>query len=282
MTANVAVYIAALTPDTASQRIQYLMSLFPGTNYVVRAPYIPPPPNLTPSSTMTPTDQLQAYRFDAILTQAQTEFPGLYTLFLWESSYTVADEHTIDTGVQFAIAQNQQTVIPEVWQILYLTHWYTDCSFMDVETTLPIPGTPQRISESVNTLGFQSYLITPIGREMILGLTVLLDGELFPPIIFPVDTQILAAVQRAGMVIYVYYPSLFQYDTSFNLADYDQNVYKTVACIPTPTNNNTSPKSFKPILIAIGIFILILLLAWALYKIGPYDKCYCRPDPCRK
>jgi len=79
---QVVVYIVALTPDQCSTRILNIQRAFSSNLFQVFVKYIPPPPNLTPSSTMSSNDQLAAFRFTAILNEAQNNFPDQYMIFI--------------------------------------------------------------------------------------------------------------------------------------------------------------------------------------------------------
>lgn len=262
---NVVVYIVAQQPDTFSERIVTLQNIF--MSYTVLVRYIPPNINITPSSTMTATDQIQAYQFITILKESALNYPDYYTVFIFESSITATNNIILDNVINQSIELNKDSL----WDILYLTHWYTDCYNQNPDFSYNIIGSDIniQITQTVNTLGFQSYLISPNGRNMLLGLTEMNNGFIFPPIIYPVDKQILYAIQSGGLKVFITYPNIFEYDTSFNLSEYNNNVYKTWTCLTRENTTTNTNVNFTPFLIAVGVFILLCLLFWALYRIGP-------------
>jgi len=279
---KVVVYIVALTPDQCSERILNIQRAFSSDLFQVLVRYIPPPPNLTPSSTMTSNDQLAAFRFTTILNEAQNNFPNQYMIYILENSVTLANSEIIANTTFFAIINNGVFEIdPDKarWEILYYTRWLDACYDYDPETTLQIPNTSQFITNSDDTLGFQCYLISPLGRQMLLGLQTMFNDELFTPIIYAVDTQINLAVMTNGMRRWVTVPNIFEYDVTWNPNSYNLNTSKTYTCKPDFAEQEEG-FNYRPLIIFVVGVIFLFIVGWALLVIGPQDWCYKRKRNC--
>ena len=279
MASRVSVYIAALTTNKESTNIENLRQIFSNPIFNVQARYIPPPASLPPSKTMSSEDQLQAFRFIEILKIGLEESPDDYMIFIWENSVSVVNSDIMASIVEHAIIDNS-IINPQdpagKWELLYLTRWLDRCdehSFRNNEE-LDIPGgATLQIVESLNTLGFQCYLITPYGRLVLLGLAPMLNGQLFTPIIYPVDRQINLATQRVGIRRWVTTPNVVEFDIEFDttMSGYQSNVIKMCECSPA-RDTTEQPINFAPLLFGLLIIAAILLIAWAMVKIGPCDK----------
>lgn len=291
MSSNIVVYIIALTPDINSERIQALSNLFDPLLYNVKVRYIPPPVNLIPTVNLTPNDQILNYRIITVLQEAQKNDGNAYTLTLLESSRTVTDRNTLNLILSTAVSTNDFDPITMGyrWQILYLTHWLADCrvSEYDIITVPPTDPTSETVptttilTRSRDLLGTQSYLITPQGRLMLLGLEPMLAGQNFTPIMYPIDVQLQLANTNEGIRIWMTLPNVFEYDTYFNL-EYNLFVHRTWSCkmiTETEEDNGSSSDNWfdiQPLIIAVVVIILIIVFAWAIIRIGPDDSEYSR------
>jgi len=195
---------------------------------------------------------------------------------------TLASPETITNTTYFSIINNGVFDIdPDKarWEILYYTRWLDACFDYDPETTLQIPNTSQIITNSNDTLGFQCYLISPLGREMLLGLQTMFNNELFTPIIYAVDTQINLAVMTNGMRRWVTVPNIFEYDVTFDLNSYNINVSKSYTCKPDIQQEDEG-FNYRPLLIFVFGLLLLFIIGWALLVIGPQHWCYRRKKDC--
>lgn len=246
---DVIVYI--LTNDLESARVDKVKALFTNSLFTVNVVNIAPPVNLT-------TEEAQEqFQVSWILKNAKQQYPDNYVLIIKDSSISNLDSDSLANAIQDAIS------LPG-WDVYYLCKWMDNCSLYN--ETIPIPGGSSMFYKANSPHGAQAILYSPHGRDVVIGDAPMKNGQTFKAN-GSFSSALNKAVAQGNINAIVSNPNLIDFDISAN----PRQGYKLNQC--GGPNGNGSNGNGMASGISIWLFIIIIvaliLLAWALLKVGP-------------
>src|SRR3984885_4725488 len=115
------------------------------------------------------------------LTTAATNSPSSCVLLIKDSSVTHADSETL-SRVLGQVASHPQ------WDVAYLCKWQDRCDLYSDRTV--VDGTMAVLARTVSPKGFQAVMVSPAGRDLLLGQSPLPAGSNGAPAVsFPMSIQ---------------------------------------------------------------------------------------------
>lgn len=264
--ANVATYVLSSSPDSdATKRIKCLFStdLF-AVNVVVIAP-----PN---------NDKIDAdsYRTHWVLMHAASHYPDSYVLVVKDTSTSVANAQAVKDVVNAAIQGDG-------WDVCYLCRWQDDCSKNTDRQA--VAGTGASIVRTFAAQGAHAILLSPKGRDILLGKQTMRNGKLFSNE-GPIAERLATAVAQGNISAICTDPNLISVDVSSTPGEsWKKNECKpgtgasggssgggssaTGATGGNGPNGGAAPISIWWIII---ILLLLIVVTWAVLRIGPQPK----------
>jgi len=209
-------------------------------------------PNLTPSQSQSLVEWRSIIR--ALLDSRQRDSEA-YVITIFDSSVSTANQITVNSVIQSAKQRD--------FDLMYLTKWLDRCSLYSdkqpIEGEGIIPNTNFTF-RSYQPSGLQAIMYSPHGRDIVLGLAPMRNGELFK-VSDGLSYSLTSEINRRNIVAYCVVPNLF----NFNLALAPTQTWKLNECQEAYEFVNDT---FN-LLWFIIIVVVILILAWAIIRISP-------------
>lgn len=256
---QVAVYL--LASDVNSTRTTKLSSLFSNPLFSLNVIAISPPSNMTPEKNMSVKDLIESYRIQWCLKDAKNRYPKNHVIVAKDSSISDASPNRIADVVSAATNNGQ-------WDVCYLSKWMDRCDLYSNKK--PINGTMTTLTKTVSPHGLQAIILSPKGREVILGNQPMKNGEMFDLLEAPLSQNLNEKIVSGNLEATATVPNLLTYDITF--ANKSSDYLKTHECLvsddesteSTETNNSgeknlqqTSGSSWFWFLLIIIILILL-------------------------
>lgn len=149
------------------------------------------------------------------------------------------------------------------WDIFYLADWLDRCDLYKSYTRL---NELIKIVKTISPNGIQALLFSPRGRDIVLGVRPMNNGQLFTPINFPLTQQLNANIELKNISAITTTPNFF----NFNVlnAKVVPDLLKTCECREPEINKSVGAIPFFWFII---LSVIILTLAWYFYiMIGKY------------
>ena len=272
--ANVATYILSTGPDSESTK--RIKSLFLTDLFAVNVVVIAPPNNSKVDA--------DSYRTRWVLMHAASHYPDSYVLIVKETSTSVANAQAVKDVVKAAIQGNG-------WDVCYLCRWQDDC---DKNTDRQeVAGTGANIVRTYAPQGSHAILLSPKGRDILLGKQTMKNGQLFSSE-GPIAERLTTAVAQGNISAICTDPNLISVDVSGT----PNEVWKKNECKPgtggvggasgsgnpngasgsggangtNPNGQNADTGSAISIWWIILILLLLIVVTWAVLRIGPQPK----------
>lgn len=150
------------------------------------------------------------------------------------------------------------------FDIFYLCKWNDRCQLFTNKQSLP--DTATFITQTQSPHGFQAVIVTPQGRDIILGRTTMANDLKFK-IDRPIHEQLTTEISNGNIIAYCSTPNLIDFDIRHAMSNSDFAKLNECQAVGQPNQNVGSSTAAY-----IWFFIVILaifLLAWALIRIGP-------------
>ncbi len=221
----------------------------------LRVTNIPPPPTLKTCSNLNTQQAIELHRFTTVLTQAACQYPDQYVIVIKDTSVAVPCIESLEATVLKALQLGE-------WDFCYLTRWLDRCELY--RHPVCVPGTMTILVETQSPNGTQAILFSHKGRDVIIGQRKMDNGLYFTPIEVPLGTKMNQSIENGFTTAICAVPNQFEFDvfqatTSADLA-------KLSDCRrPEAPNRTSAIPFFWFIVVVLGI----ILIAWALYTIGP-------------
>jgi hypothetical protein len=250
----IAVYI--LSNNACSSRIKHLKKLFYSSLFEVNIFDSLPPAGLNVNNTNN-EQMIEAYQVHWILEDASKRYPDNSVIIIKETSVSVSDSQTIAR-----IIRNANT--KKGWDLCYLCKWLDRCDlYRDMEN---VHKTTASIARTFSPFGIQALMFSPHGRDIVLGKLPMNNGKIIN-INDPLGVVLNKEINDNNINATTVVPNLFEYDVS--LARTTGDLAKLSECrIPPDTTKSQGALPFFWFLL---IVIIILILAWAIYEVGPQD-----------
>ena len=251
--------VTILTTNVESGDARDLSLLFPKSKYKVRIEECIPPLSLVDTENYSAQQQAETLCIDKILSMDKQKYPDCYSLIIKDTSVTVSTPEQI---YQLLIQATQQSG----WELFYLTKWLDRCDLYK---------NPQEIKNRtysfINTFspnGFQAIMLSPKGRDVILGEIPMKNGRFFPPVTQPIEVQLNENISAGNITAISTIPNIFEYDV--NKATTEEDYLKGTLCSPESiegrifSRTDPTPLSFIWYVIVIIMIILAAIAFWYL------------------
>lgn len=206
---QIVVYI--LSPDPNSQRTAQVQSLFDDKRFHINIANISPPADLQSSNNWsTNSDKLETYRVKWCLHHAQQHHPTNYIIISKDTSISSVPSDVIADQVS-SIIHNKSQNSEYKFDLFYLCKWLDRC---DLYTGVkPIEGTSSLVMQTYSPRGFQCIMLSPRGRDVVLGQAPMTNGKYFSPN----EGKSLAshlndAIMNRNIQAFCIHPNLIDYD----------------------------------------------------------------------
>lgn len=225
---QVGVYL--LSSEAGSSRTNKVSSLFSSPLFSVNVMEIKPPSKLDTDTSLSENDQIDNYRILWCLRDSKTRFPDNYVLIVKDNSVSDASPERIANVISGTIKSAKD----DNWHVFYLGKWLDRCDLYTDKK--PINGTMTTIAKAVSPKGFQAIVLSPEGRDIIIGDANLPNPpgvqsdvvqkfmDAGKPLDKPIGEKIHNAVLNGQLKALAAVPSLIRYDVTSaqNLSDYER------------------------------------------------------------
>lgn len=248
--------------DVTGARSNYLKNLFTNPLFKVEILNIPEPPSIQPTNNLSGKQITDNYRINKALTISKNNYDTYPIIVIKDSSITYANKQTIISMIEKVINNNVE------FDIYYLCKWLDMCQKY---TDLNLKQETFDGSKIVSTqapYGIQSLMFTPHGRDIILGIKPMRNGQMLA-IDKPLSIVLHDEIMNANIKAICTVPNLFNFDIS--LATHNNDYMKLDECknIPPDNNGNQSPGTVAGYVWFAVILLLVLIVAWAVMRVGP-------------
>lgn len=258
MSSETRVIVCLLTADQGAPHVQRLIGLFSDPLFKVTVVTVVPLAGIQNTSSMTAGQTINAQRILDALIKAREEGQDMYTIVIKDSSVSSSSSAHIASTVTTMLDLQVD------WDVAYLTRWLDRCDlYKDSER---VGDTSTVVTKTISPNGTQALLFSPLGRDRVLGLKKMRDGESFLPLDRSIDAALNDAMENGSMIAYATVPNLFEFDVL--LASSVSDLAKMSDCRNPPTGTN---KGALPFMWFILVVLGVILVIWASRQIGPDD-----------
>lgn len=203
------------------------------------------------------------------LENARCYYPNNYCIIIKDTSVTNSTIYEIEDIILAAIELNRNNCKKDNWELCYLSKWLDRCDLY--ETLRKINGVP-KIVKTFSPLGIQSIMFSPKGRDIVLGMRKMKNGEYFTPISPPLGDQLNQNIGLENISATCIIPNLFDFNVMLSQAD-SLDVLKLSECrLPEVEKPVEIPVGPIPFFWFVSIVVGIILLGWFFYQfIGKAD-----------
>lgn len=240
------VYI--LTSDPYKESISNLCDSFDSHYFLIKIITLRTK-NYGDGDTMYNKDINELYRIETALLRSQKKYPKLYTIILKDTSICNIDNDILYNVFKDTIKYNNSNS----WDICYLCRWLDRC---DKCNTMQSNNYNINILQTYSPHGIQSIMLSPIGRDRILGIKSLINGDYFTPINIPLDTKLNAEIENGTLSAITFNRNIFMYDPKCIKSQSD---YVKYSLCRIPEKENEETYSVILYIIVVGIIFLLLV-----------------------
>lgn len=253
---SIPVYVLSVEPDGVPA--EKVAGLFDDDRFITNVIRVGIPPELSVSIGMTSEEVSDAYRISWALRDAKKKHTDSHVIIVQETSTT-----NVDPSRLFEIVESVSN--DRVFDICYLANWLDRCDlYSDInhlKTKNPDGSTfdlPTMITNTKRPNGTQALLISPHGRDIILGSAHMYNNEFFTPLTYPLSIQLRKNIEEGNIIAVTTQPNVINYDISYVSSDTDYLKLSECTAEYTTPCESTSLSIFWFIV----IIIVIVLLAW--------------------
>lgn len=229
-----------------------VQKMFRHENFTVIAPDIPYKEDVVGYNTQ------EAYQIGWCLADSRENYPKQPVIVLKDSSMCLSGSNTIYNVVSEALNNNDHN-----FDVCYLCKWKDKCHFYT--NRQQISKTSYSLVKTRNAHGCQALMFTPQGRDIILGVKPMRNGEFFKGRV-SFDKTLHTHVANGSIIASTISPNLFTYN--LGLAVNDEDFLKVNECDAIHLNK----ASKSPINYYVAVLILVILFAlivWAAICVSP-------------
>jgi len=253
----VAVFLLTGRPD--NKNVKRLINYFrPSKFFKLHVVDIAPPVYLDINNKINQQQAIEIFRFQYILKLSAKKYPKQSVLILKDTSVAASPVGEVQASIKTAFGIGD-------WDFFYLTRWLDLC---DLYTNpVKVKNSMNKVVESFSPNGTQAILFSQSGRDIVIGKRKMRNGQYFTPITIPLSSKLNEEITLRNVKAVVTAPNLFEFDVFQALTTAD--LAKLSDCRrPQFIEDNPSAGNIS-ILWFVVVVIIVLLLAWALYMIGP-------------
>jgi hypothetical protein len=250
---QVAVYL--LASDVNATRTAKLSKLFAEPLFSVNVMAISPPSNLTPEEKMSVKDLVEAYRVKWCLKDAENRYPRNHVIIVKDTSAAEASPKQVADVVSAATNNG-------VWDVCYLSKWMDRCDLYTDKK--PINQTMTTLVKTMAPNGLQALIVSPKGRDVILGNKPMKNGKMFDMLSGPLAQKLNENIVNGNLDATATVPNLLSFDV--NSANKPEDYLKTHEClVPADASKKLQElgrRNSSWYWLLLIIVIIVLLLIW--------------------
>jgi hypothetical protein len=246
---SVVVYI--IRDEHHQDRRMRLRSLFSSDIFRVIVPNIP----FTDEDST--KEKREAYQVGWCLSDAKESFPKNPVIVVKDSSLCVADSETVSGVISSCLSVGD-------FHICYLCKWSDKCHLYSHRKE--VSHTKNSIAKTQSPHGVQALLFTPEGRDLVLGIKPMKDGEFFRAR-GSLSKSLNHHIVRGHINAFCVVPNLVAFDIS--LATDDEDFLKVNECEPVNYPIVDGGNGVNVYIAIIIIVILFIVLVWAAIAASP-------------
>jgi hypothetical protein len=200
----------------------------------------------------------EAYQMGWCLLDAKEQYPSHSILFIKDSCLCTASQEAIDDIV---LHYHQRR---DDFDVGYLCKWEDKCHLHSQKESLK--DMDAYIAKTVSPHGLQALLITPSGRDILIGQKPMKNGYFFKPemsLSLHLNREIVDGNVDALCVV----PNLFAYD--LRLVQTNDDFLKANECEVVPSDLYRQGSYINQYIIILIIIILLIFIIWAAIKVSP-------------
>jgi hypothetical protein len=242
------------------EQTKNLINLFEDPIFMVKVFNIPAPYGIGNSDDMSVSQALEAHRVGKVLKHCKKYYPYLNVLILKDNSVSAADKHVL--------AKTCRAICDEPdWDLCYLCKWLDRCDLY--ENVRYIRGETITIVQTKSPHGIQALMISPCGRDIMLGKKYMRNDQMFPTLTKPLDSELNEQIEKDNLYAICTNPNLFMFDV--NCSSSISDLAKMSIC-RRPENKERDETSVLPFMWFVVIVLGVILLAWAFWFLGPRHR----------
>jgi hypothetical protein len=200
----------------------------------------------------------EAYQIGWCLLDSKEKYPSDSTVIIKDTSLLMASEETLDNVLDYYLERQEQ------YHIGYLCRWEDKCHLHAMKRN--ISESEYYVSKTISPYGLQAFVVTPHGRDILIGQTPMKNGKYFKPeecLSMSLNRQIQNKNIDAMCVV----PNLFTFD--LRLARRDEDYLKVNECEPIDSSLYVQSSSINQYIVILIIIILLIFIIWATIKVSP-------------
>lgn len=198
----------------------------------------------------------EAYHVGWCLLDAKENYPDQNIIILKDTCLCNASQETLQTILQKYIEQSSE------FHLGYLCRWEDKCHFHSDKK--PITG--GYIAKTVSPNGLQALMVTPEGREILVGAKPMKNGHFFKPET-SLNDHLNREIYNGNIEAICVVPNLFSYD--IRQAQSNEDFVKVNECESVPSGLYSKGSSINQYIILLIIIILLIFIIWAAIKVSP-------------
>ncbi len=233
-----------------------VQKLFRTKDFTVLIPDIPY--DSIDSDTTNPYERQEAYQLGWCLSDAKEFYPKQPVLILKDSSLCVADNNTVYNAI-YGVLNNDTP-----FHVCYLCKWNDQCHLHSHRKQLK--GTAMYVAKTQSPHGVQALLFSVNGRDTLLGLKPMKNGDFFKAR-ESLGKTLQAHIVHSNLDALCVMPNLITYD--IRLAQKDDDFVKVNECTSVLHFGSSSPNAINIYVAALIIIILLFLIIWAAICVAP-------------
>lgn len=164
------------------------------------------------------------YRLLISLKNAEVDLPNKYILYILDTSVTNSTSDYITDAISKAIELNENG---NKWDIVYLNKWNENCD--KIREITHISDSLGIFTSSYSPKGLQAVLVSPDGRDRLLGKRSMENGRTFHADYNTIEDKLVKAIEEKNIVSVNIQPNLFEYDIRY--ATSADDYIKTHECL---------------------------------------------------
>ena len=248
------VYI--VTDGKHRREVDELAKLFISPIFDVNKVIVPKPIGV-PNAGIGEQDLYRSYQVQWCLQKTSAKNPDRSVIFLKDSSITNTTSEKLTNLIKLITMMNADI------DIFYLCRWYDACQQLTNITTLP--EIDIKIARTYSPHGLQAMYFSPNGREIVLGNVPMKNKEYFK-YDEPLEKKLNVEIYMDNITAYTTVDNIFSYDIT--RADHNINYNRTHVCRSIVDNPDSTQDSGNGVIWFILIVILIILISYAIIRIG--------------
>lgn len=268
---QVIVYVLNENKDNDSTNAIRTVNLFSDPLFYCHIMTIKDPNDDKLSPNLSKDSALEAYRVNMALNSAASKYPENTILLAKDSTVSEVNADKVADVVSAALSSSKKKKgndeWEDAWHMCYLSKWMDRCDLYSKKRS--IKGTTTSIAKTVHPQGFQAVMLTPTGRDVLLGKQNMLDGTSFLPLKKPLGESLTEAINGGKLEATCTVPNLLRYDPS--LASSPEDYLKFNEChLPLQMTKNGERNYQQTSTFGSGSWFWIFLLVLLALILGGY------------